>query len=365
MTDYNKLKVQELQDQLKERSLPVSGKKLDLIARLQENDSKKASQKPAAAPAAAPTSTLPAEDEIDWLEEDTTTTTAVAAPAKSIELAPTPAPASASSAPASKPAPAPTPAPAKKATTSSAAAALAAGGQGQVSNPTAVPNQKIDTDPSKTSDLTIKGDASLPSEKPFEVIAASGEATKPAEPKPAEAKSAEGTPAPDYSIGLAKVDVKTEMEKRKERAKKFGITEEEKPGEEAAKLLEREKRFGTGATTDQNAEAAVSKLDQALPERGARKRGRGGDGEDGGRERGGKRRQGQDRPRGGQDRQRDGRDTRQARQGTRRGERQRTGPGGGGGGGGGAAPKTKPAMVSEADKKKAEERKARFAAGAK
>lgn len=40
MTDYNALKVPELKKLLTDRSLPVSGNKADLIARLQENDKK-------------------------------------------------------------------------------------------------------------------------------------------------------------------------------------------------------------------------------------------------------------------------------------------------------------------------------------
>jgi hypothetical protein len=38
MTDYSKLKVAELKDLLSARSLPVSGKKEELIARLTESD---------------------------------------------------------------------------------------------------------------------------------------------------------------------------------------------------------------------------------------------------------------------------------------------------------------------------------------
>lgn len=38
MTDYASLKVEELKKLLSDRSLPLSGKKADLVARLQEND---------------------------------------------------------------------------------------------------------------------------------------------------------------------------------------------------------------------------------------------------------------------------------------------------------------------------------------
>jgi SAP domain-containing ribonucleoprotein len=40
MTDYNTLKVPDLKKLLSERSLPLSGNKADLIARLQEDDKK-------------------------------------------------------------------------------------------------------------------------------------------------------------------------------------------------------------------------------------------------------------------------------------------------------------------------------------
>lgn len=42
MTDYSSLKVPDLKKLLQERSLPTSGNKADLIARLQENDKKPA-----------------------------------------------------------------------------------------------------------------------------------------------------------------------------------------------------------------------------------------------------------------------------------------------------------------------------------
>lgn len=42
MVDYAPLKVPELKKLLQELNLPISGNKADLIARLQENDKKKA-----------------------------------------------------------------------------------------------------------------------------------------------------------------------------------------------------------------------------------------------------------------------------------------------------------------------------------
>jgi len=80
MVDYNKLTKPDLEAQLKERSLPHTGKKADLVARLQEDDAKKA--------AAAPATSEPEkakEDEIDWEEEAPKATPAPPAPAQSNE----------------------------------------------------------------------------------------------------------------------------------------------------------------------------------------------------------------------------------------------------------------------------------------
>ncbi len=353
MPDWNKYKVQDLQSELKQRSLPVSGKKPELIARLQEYESKNSSAKSAAPaastapttsaappPAAAPTSTLPAEDDIDWLDEDIPTTTTTAPPATSAASAPAPAQSTSATSAASS---------AEKATSAPAAAAIAAGGLGQVPNPTAVPNQKIDTDPSTTSDLTVKGDAAIPSEKPAAIIAASGESTKPAKPRksaePEGAKEPAPAPAKDFTSGLAKTELEKELAAHKWRAEKFGGNVEE-ASTAVVNALEREKKVGAG-----DAGSVLSKLDQPLAERGPRKRGRGNiPGEEGDRERGGKRRQVNQRGRGGGER-------------PRRGERQRNGGGRDGGGAAGGA--VKPAMVSEADKKKAQERKEKFEREAK
>ncbi|ERT02300.1 uncharacterized protein SPSK_05462 [Sporothrix schenckii 1099-18] len=104
MTDYASLKVDELKKLLSDRGLPLSGKKADLVSRLQENDA--AASKPEA---------KSNEDEIDWDDEK---------PAEPAPAAAPPAAAAAKDAPAAAaPAPAPAAAPAAAATTEETAAA--------------------------------------------------------------------------------------------------------------------------------------------------------------------------------------------------------------------------------------------------
>ncbi|GAB7354409.1 hypothetical protein MBLNU459_g4902t1 [Dothideomycetes sp. NU459] len=217
MADYAKMKNAELEALLKERNLPHTGKKADLVKRLQDDDTEKAS---APAPAAAPKA---ADDEIDWDDEPATNE-------------------------ASKP------------TSEPAAAALAAGGQGQVDNPQAVPNQVADVDPSTTNDLTVSQPADAPA------------ATTGAAPETAAATEEPAKPAVDFSSGLAKTTLDQEIEKRKARAKKFGLDES---ADETLKALERQKKFGG---TD-----LPGRLNEALPEKREKKRGRDAAEETGGR----------------------------------------------------------------------------------
>lgn len=217
--DYSKKKNVELEELLKGRSLPHTGKKADLIARLQDDDAKKsvvsptsskptASAKPVATTVATanerkPLATAPAtaaEDEIDWDEDDnlattvptvTTKSTKEPAPAASHTKVSTSAstsrakPSSVSSAPTSKP----------------AAATIAAGGLGPVSTPAAVPNQVVAIDPSNTHDLSVKlpdSDASSPA----------------ALKKPSE----EAAPNKEYSLNLPPTSLEIELAKRAKRA---------------------------------------------------------------------------------------------------------------------------------------------------
>jgi SAP domain-containing ribonucleoprotein len=222
-SEYEKKTVAQLQEILKGRGLTTNGKKAELIARLQEADKASSETKLAEAkPDAA------AEDIIDWDDEAPATEAALKA--------------------------------STQASTEAGAATIAAGGQGQVPNPVAVPNQTLGEDPATTTDLHVEG---APKEQP----------------------AAEEKPAVDYSIGLQPTEMEEELRKRKARAEKFGIVAE--TGEEtteAEKILERAKRFGTGASNDQG--VGINRLDQALPNERERKRGRGND--QGGR--GGKRR---------------------------------------------------------------------------
>ncbi|KAJ5173069.1 hypothetical protein N7492_005662 [Penicillium capsulatum] len=207
-TDYSKKTNAELVEILKARSLPHTGKKADLVARLQQDDEKKA---------VAPADTkADAEDVIDWDDEvpaDPTTT---------------------------KPAP------------------EAADDKG--AEPAAEPEQKASTGAPETKTET----------------------TKPAE--------AESKPAVDYTKGLPASELEEELKKRKARAEKFGIVEDEDTAlKEAEKKLQRANRFGTAETSTS---VGVKGLDEALSTEPSRKRARN---EQGGR--GGKRRDNRNRNR--------------------------------------------------------------------
>lgn len=217
--DYSKKKNVELETLCKERSLPHTGKKADLVKRLEEHDAKTpstadTSTAPTPAATSAPKLATTADDEIDWDDEPATTAVAEAT----------------------------------QATTEPAKAAMEAGGVGRVKNPQAVPNQEAAIDPATTSDLKV-------------VEPANDEAA----PAPAADTKEDVKPKVDFSIGLAASNLDEEIAKRKARAKKFGQDENK---DEELKRLEREKKFG-------KADAVPGLLDQALPERGPRqKRGR-------------------------------------------------------------------------------------------
>jgi len=281
-TDYSKKKDAELEELLKARSLPHTGKKADLIARLQEHDTKQSSTtKPSTTPAAGD------EDQIDWDDD---------VPAASAPVV------------GSEP---------------SAIAAIATGGQGQVANPTAVPNQAVDTDPSKTDDLTVDPPA------PTSDTAATGDTKESA----TKAEKAPPKPPTDFTSGLQSSTVDEEISKRQKRAARFGIKED---STDALKALERAKKFGTGSDGDKT---AVKGLDEALPERVKKERG-----VKRGREESKDTRPASKRRESGK--RNDGRPTRKARSGSR------------------PQTKSKGAQSSEKDKSAAEARKKRFASAA-
>ncbi len=236
-TDYTKKTNAELVEILRSRSLPHTGKKADLVARLQQDDEAKSTEAAAPAPASAsaPAETAKpdaaAEDVIDWDDD--------------------------------------VPAEADKPSTEASATAIAAGGKGPVANPVAVPNQKLDVDPATTNDLKVES--------------AGGASTTVA---PEAATETEKKPAVDYTSGLAASSLEEELAKRKKRAEKFGIVEDEATAlKEAEKQLERAKRFGTAAAAESGSTVGIKGLDEALPDERSRKRVRN---EQGGR--GGKRR---------------------------------------------------------------------------
>lgn len=129
-------------------------------------------------------------------------------------------------------------------------------------------------------------------------------------------------------MGLESTGVDEETRRRAERAKRFGLEEDN----DAKKLAERAKRFGI------DEKSLASSLDSALPERPLKRgRGRGGDSSEGNRP--GKR-QSMD----------------------RRGGNRREGRGGGGRGGDDNAKRSTGILNDPAEKAKAEKRAARFAA---
>lgn len=317
-TDYSKKKNAELADLLKSRSLPHTGKKDELIARLQESDAKATATAPSKPETAKPTTTTTAtaEDEIDW--DDETPTTSVPNPP--------------------------------------AAAALAAGGKGQIANPTAVPNQVPAIDPAKTDDLTVETAPAPPTTTT--TTTASTEEASPSKPDNETKADAETKPPVDFTSHLPTTTLDAELAKRQARAARFGLTatttsSSDNKDKDAQKALERAKKFGT-ISDDTN--AVVKGLDEALPER--KKRGRGERDEGEGR-RGGSKVRRQQGGGGGGGRDGDGRGKRDGRRGGE-GERAKSGNQA-------AAAAASPAKAngaSEKDRVAAEARKKRFAAAA-
>lgn len=226
-TDYSKKTNADLIEILKSRSLPHTGKKADLVARLQQDDEKKATDAPA-----TNSKTDTAEDVIDWDDE----------------------------------------VPAEQASTEAGANAIAAGGKGAVANPVAVPNQQLDTDPAAAEELKVESTGAA--------AAVTGQSDATA--TEAEKKTA----VVEFTQGLPASELEEELRKRKARAAKFGLVEDtETAVKEAEKQLDRAKRFGTGDTTEANTAVGVRGLDEALPNEPSRKRSRNDQGGRGGKRR--------------------------------------------------------------------------------
>ncbi|CAI7564159.1 unnamed protein product [Penicillium manginii] len=185
-TDYGKKTNADLVEILKSRSLAHTGKKADLVARLQEDDAKNT-----AAPAETKADTA-AEDVIDWDDD--------------------------------------VPAEAANATTEAGATAIAAGGKGAVANPVAVPNQKLDIDPAATDDLKVESTGATDAAQPE---AAVEEEKKPAvdytreleeELKKRKARAEKFGIVEDHETAVK------EAEKQLSRAKRFGTGAEAESG---------------------------------------------------------------------------------------------------------------------------------------
>lgn len=127
-----------------------------------------------------------------------------------------------------------------------------------------VPSPKLDVDPPKANEVKVSGAKETP--------ATGGEVKAPAEAKAetAAVPVTEEAPKRDYSMGLAQTDAEKEAAKRAARGKRFGIVVDD----EEQKRQERAKKFGS------EKEVVVKVLDDALPERTA-KRGREADKQDG------------------------------------------------------------------------------------
>jgi SAP domain-containing ribonucleoprotein len=166
MPEYAKMKNADLEALLKERGLPSTGKKADMVDRLVKDDEKNSASAEAKA-------AVNAEDEIDW-DDDGDEAAATTAPV-----------------------------------TSNEETIENAGGEGQPPNPQAVPNQIADIDPAQTDDLTVQ---------------------PPAEGSADAAVEEKKEPAPDYSKGLAATNLDEEIERRRKRAEKFGLKVEDDEG---------------------------------------------------------------------------------------------------------------------------------------
>ncbi|KAH0612954.1 uncharacterized protein H6S33_009334 [Morchella sextelata] len=267
-TDYSKLKVTELREALQKRNLPTVGVKSELVARLVAADASADAPSPAANKSHLPT----ADDyDVDWDDNDdpapaaaaatpnttttttaATTTTTIAAPATATATAPKPEPTPAAAAPA----------PADPAKPKKKFASIAA------LFDTATPTTAAA--PAKSKDATGTQNSQSPS-SPSTVTDEAATSTTAAAAATTSAPKAE---EPSFAAGLSASTLDVELERRKARAKRFGI-DDDAAVTEATKKLEREKRFGNAGAEDapEKKKEVVKGLDSALPDRRDRKRG--------------------------------------------------------------------------------------------
>jgi len=251
--DYNRMKVSELRDALTARGLPTNGLKGELISRLTASDETAspaiASTEKRSTPATTATTAittitpttaaaahLPSADEdyeVDWEHDD-----------KPAEVAPAIATTTASA-----PAATPTVAPAAVAPAETSAAA----------SPTrtdAKPKRKTIASLFENTSALLTKSGNEPS-SPSTVT----DETSSAAPAPTSAVAA-ATPA--FSANLPTTSLDEEIARRKKRAERFGLNAEES---ETLKSLERQKRFGIVREKKQ-----IKGLDEALPIERERKR---------------------------------------------------------------------------------------------
>ncbi|OHE91796.1 SAP domain-containing protein [Colletotrichum orchidophilum] len=187
---------------------------------------------------------------------------------------------------------------------------------------------------SKPAPAPAAAEPAAPATEAAPEVAPEAETTGEEEKKTEEAaETAEAVPKEDFALNLDATDAAAEAKKRADRAKRFGIDEDE----EAKKKADRAKKFGVEV-------GSVAGLDSALPERRPKR---------------GRPERTDEQP--GRDAKRQSTDGRGPRG---RGRNNRTGrPGGrqGGGGGGGDRDNRRSAAIDPAEKARLEARAKRFA----
>ncbi|KAF3285420.1 hypothetical protein TWF970_010477 [Orbilia oligospora] len=214
MTDYNKLKVADLKEQLALRGLPLIGKKDELVSRLVADDATKASNPPN-----GESSSEPAKEEAPVVAS---VTSATETPVE----------------------------------------------QQDTKKDTTAPPESV---PEPASAAPIEGEKKKFTFKrladEFEAPAPN-EVTKPEQPEQPEESEQPKAPEPveSFTAGLATTNTDSELEKRKKRAARFGV-----PVTDSIKLAERAKRFAADGD-DSNKDTTIKALDSALGENKGKKR---------------------------------------------------------------------------------------------